>query len=207
MSKRSKQICWSCVCLFMLGLLLTWVMISCRTETKFDEIKNIPTVEASNDRYIKRSDIGYHFTHKRGFNSVTLNTPANMGVLQLDSKYQQVDYWWFLKYNNWWLNMLHDNGIRPIDQSENHDCDNFAMLYKSLASVAAFKSNIKTELAVAVIIVRQHNEFGRIPGTGGLHMLNLIMTNNGWYVYEPQTNTRVLLENYVNQQHIQNIII
>ena len=103
--------------------------------------------------------------------------------------------------------MLHENGIRPIEQSENHDCDNFAMLYKSLASVAAFKSNIKTELAVAVIIVRQHNEFGGIPGTGGLHMLNLIMTNTGWYVYEPQTNTRVLLEKYVNQQHIQNIII
>ena len=43
------------------------------------------------------------------------------------------------------------------------DCDNFAMLYKSLMGVSAYKSGDKLEMGVAVVVVRQVNEFGGIP--------------------------------------------
>ena len=94
----------------------------------------------------------------------------------------------------------------PINQKENLDFDNYAMMYKSLMSVASYKSKSKNEPAVALICVNQVNEFGGIP-SGGLHMLNLIFTTRGWYVFEPQSNKMIEFSKYPNQEHIFNIIL
>ena len=80
------------------------------------------------------------------------------------------------------------------------------MLYKSTISLASFKSGSKNELAVGIVVVRQVNEFARIPGTGGLHAVNLVLTGKGWFIFEPQTNEFILLEKYPNQEYIQYII-
>ena len=61
-------------------------------------------------------------------------------------------------------------------------------------------------MAVGIVVVRQVNEFAGIPGTGGLHAVNLVMTTRGWYIFEPQTNEFMLLEDYPNQEYIQYII-
>ena len=37
------------------------------------------------------------------------------------------------------------------------------MLYKSLMGISAYKSGDKLEMGVAVVVVRQVNEFGGIP--------------------------------------------
>jgi hypothetical protein len=209
MSSRNKRICWSCLCLFVLGVSIVWILTSCRTGGKFDELKDIPvTVFATDDRKdsITRADIGYHFNHQRGYNYIELEVPRDIRVIQLDSRYREVDYWWVLKFNNWFKKLQHENGILPIDQDQNHDCDNFAMLYKSLMSIASYKGGHKDEPACAVLVVRQVEEFGGIPGTGGLHMVNLVFTNQGWFIIEPQTNKRVLLENYPNEKYVQYLI-
>ena len=93
-----------------------------------------------------------------------------------------------------------------IDQKENLDCDNFALFYKSLFSISRYKAGKAKEPAVALVIVEQKFPFGGIP-SGDLHMLNLIFTNNGWYIFEPQTGESIILEDYVNQEFIKFIII
>ncbi len=209
MSDTKKRICWSCLCLFMIGVILTWGLTSCKTSGKFDELKDIPvTIFATDDRSdsITRLDIGYHFNHQRGFNNINLEVPRDIRVIQLDSRYRDVDYYWWLKFNNWFKKLQFENGIMPIDQHQNHDCDNFALLYKSLMSIASYKGGHKDEPACAVLVVRQVEEFGGIPGTGGLHMVNLVFTRQGWYVFEPQTNSKVLIEDYPNEKHVQYLI-
>jgi len=204
---NKKKICWLCVCLALVIGSVVWFLTSCKPN--FDELKNIPpTVFKQGDDFFGRSDIAYHFGYQRGYNSVTIETPQDMKVYMMDTKYKQVDYYWFRKFNNWFRDLLFENGIMSLgDGTENLDCDNFAMLYKSMMSVSAYKSKEPHEPCVALIVVRQVNEFGGIPGTGGLHMVNLVMTNQGWYIVEPQTGEFVLLEKYPNQQHLQLLLI
>lgn len=190
-------------------MIVLWCVGSCKIDTKFEEIESIPVTKYAwpDKKPMTRQDLGFHFTHRRGFNFIQLKTPLDMKIIQLDSYYKQVDYWWFIKFSKWFAELQHENGLRAIDQGENHDCDNFAMLYKSLASVAGYKSGSKFEPACALLVVRQVNSFGGIPGTGGLHMLNMIFTNKGWYIYEPQTGDAVLIQDYPNQEHIQYMIL
>lgn len=209
MSKRNKQICWSCVCLFVLGLCIAWGLSSCKTSAKFEELENIPVTEfaTAREKSLTRKDLGYHFNHQRGFNYEKLEVPRDINIIQLDTHFRSVDYYWMIKFNNWFKKLQFKNGILPIEQGQNHDCDNFAMLYKSLMSIASYKGGHIDEPGCAVMVVRQMNEFGGIPATGGLHMVNLVFTNNGWYVYEPQTNKYVLLQDYPNEKHVQTIIL
>jgi len=93
-----------------------------------------------------------------------------------------------------------------IDQEENLDCDNFAMLYKSLASVSAYKSGIKEEIGVGLVAVDQMHPFGGVPA-GGLHMLNIVFTSKNWYIYEAQTGQYIQLDKYPNQKYIRYIIL
>mgnify|MGYP001242292227 CR=1 FL=1 len=83
---------------------------------------------------------------------------------------------------------------------------NFALLYKSLLGVSGYKSGEPDEPAVAVMVVQQRNAWGGIP-EGGLHMVNLVFTLEGWFVYEPQTGKRILLENYPNAEYVQYILL
>jgi len=73
--------------------------------------------------------------------------------------------------------------------------------------VSAYKSGDDLEIGVAVVVVKQVHEFGGIPGTGGLHMVNLVFTNQGWFIFEPQTGDFILLEDYPNQEFVQYMIL
>lgn len=189
--------------------LLAWILVptnSC-VERKFDEIKAIPKIGNEQSYTIfNRQRLGFHFNHQKGHNSVPIDIPTDVGMLILDSKYQSVDYFYFKKFNKWFKNLVFENGIMAIGQNEIIDCDNFAMLYKSLFSVGAYASNNSQEFAVASVIVMQENSFGGIP-SGGLHMLNLVFTTRAWYIFEPQTGEYIELENYPNQKHIKFIIL
>lgn len=191
--------------LFLLAFML--VPINSCMERKFDEIKTIPKVGNEQSYTIfDRQRLGFHFNHQKGHNSVPIDVPTDIGMLMLDSKYQSVDYFYFKKFNKWFKNLVFENGIMPIGQNEIIDCDNFAMLYKSLFSVGAYASNNSHEFAVASVIVMQVNPFGGIP-SGELHMLNLILTTRDWYIFEPQTGEYIELQNYPNQKHIKFIIL
>jgi hypothetical protein len=205
--KNKKKICWLCMLITLIVGSVVWFLTSCKQN--YEELKEIPPVVfREHPGSFGKSDIAYHFGHQRGYNSVTIETPRDVNVYMMDSRYKEVDYYWFRKYNNWFRKLLFENGIMSLgDGTENLDCDNFAMLYKSMSSVAAYKAKSKFEPCVALLVVRQVNEFGGVPGTGGLHMVNLVMTTRGWFVMEPQTGEFVLLEKYPNQQYLQLLLI
>lgn len=191
--------------IFLLVFML--VPINSCMDRKFDEIKAIPKIGNEQSYTIfDRQRLGFHFNHQKGHNSVPIDVPTDIGMLILDSKYQSVDYFYFKKFNKWFKNLVFENGVMAIGQNEIIDCDNFAMLYKSLFSVGAYASNNSQEFAVASVIVMQENPFGGIP-SGGLHMLNLVFTTRAWYIFEPQTGEYIELENYPNQKHIKFIIL
>ena len=202
--KKNNRLSWALsLCLVAIASLS---MVACN-QTNLDELKDIPTIENPETNKIFKKDFVYHFTTQRAFNSVPMKVPTNIKLLLWDSKYDQVDYYFFRKFNNWFSKLLFENGLLSLGEGgEALDCENYAMLYKSTISLASFKSGSKNELAVGIVVVRQVNEFGRIPGTGGLHAVNLVLTGKGWFIFEPQTNQFILLEKYPNQEYIQYII-
>ena len=193
------------VIFLLLGLLL--IPTNSCMDRKLEEVKNIPTI-GNEQTYtlFDRQRIGFHFNHQKGHNSQIIEVPKDVQILLLDSKYQSVDYFYFKRFNKWFKNLVFNNGIMPINQNEIIDCDNFAMLYKSLFSIGAYASNNSQEFAVASVVVMQVSEFGGIP-SGGLHMVNLVFTTRDWYIFEPQTGEYIELQNYPNQAHIQFIIL
>jgi hypothetical protein len=183
------------------------------------ELKEIPVMEERSitderkkgdpTNFLTRHNIGRSFSMQKAFNWVPTKVNTDFKVILLDGRYRDVDYYHFRKFNKWFTKLKFDVGIMPGIETKrsNLDCDNYAMLYKSLMGISAYKSGDKIDVAVAVIVVRQVNEFGGIPGTGGLHMVNLVFTNRGWYIYEPQTNKFILLEKYPNQEYFQYMIL
>ena len=69
------------------------------------------------------------------------------------------------------------------------------MLYKSLFSIGTLKNDVKREILVGVILVEQTEKFLGIP-PANRHALNIVFTEKGWVVYEPQTNMLCLLTEY-----------
>lgn len=186
------------------ALILVLMPASCKTD--LNQIKSAPDVDYANHKNIDRGSLAYHFGYQKGFNSQEISTKSDIEILMLDNEFKPVDYFWFRKFNNWFEKMKFHAGIMPIDQSETLDCDNFAIIYKSMASIAAYKSGKKVEPAIALIVVKQENSFGGIP-KGRMHMLNLVFTSNGWYVFEPQTGKWCDFNNYPNQENIQVLIL
>lgn len=185
--------------------IVVWVLVACNKQN-FKELASMPYLEPS-EQQVKRNDIGLYFAQQKTFNWVDTKVPTDIKVTLFDVNYKAVDYYFFLKFNKWFEKLKFENGIMPIDQKENLDCDNFAMLYKSLMGISGYKSSNKSEPSVAVVVVRQVNEYGGIPASNGLHMVNLVMTNNGWFIFEPQTGKFILLENYPNQEFIEYLIL
>ena len=215
MKFRFKNICWSCLAFFALAVGSVFLVMSCKTDADFEELKAIPVMDESGTQdtwnpknYLKGFDIGRHFSQQKSKNWVDTKVPTDFKVVMLDGRYREVDYYHFRKFNNWFKKLLFEAGIQSgVDFKHSVDCDNFAMMYKSLMSVSAYKSKDTIEMAVAVVVVQQVNEFGGIPATGGLHMVNLVFTTHGWLVLEPQTMKYIKLEEYPNQEYFQYMIL
>ena len=176
-------------------------------ERDFKDLEDIPKFEeVGGEKLINRFEIGRYFNNKKSFNWQDTEVPKDIGVVMVDSLYKPVDYYYFKKFNKWFNNLLFNNGIMSVDPKQSLDCDNFAMLYKSLFGVASYANGKDIEFAVAVVVVEQRNEFGGIP-EGYLHMLNLVFTNKDWYIFEPQTGKYIELHKYPNQKYIKYIIL
>jgi len=209
MTEQRKKICWACLLLFSLGMLVFLIITACYEKT-YDELKELPDVVYGSDGVkdiVTRSDLGFHFNYQRGRNSQQLDIPKHVNIIMMDGKFREVDYYWFRKFNNWFRDLLFDNGLIALgDAGEPFDCDNYAMMYKSLMSAAAYKAGEKTEPAVLLLLVEQRNAFGGVPA-GGAHLCIMVMTNQGWFVVEPQTGKFDKLENYPNQKYVRMMII
>ena len=213
MINKLRNLPRSCFALFGVSacILLT---TSCKTTTNMDELSSIPVMEDTKDNetgtnYLTKAKVARNFLAKRAMNNVPTKTPDNFKVMVFDGRYRTVDYYHFRDFNKWFRKLLFNTGLMSGIEGarQNLDCDNYAMLYKSVMGVSSYKGGDTLDMAVAVVVVRQVNEWGGIPGTGGLHMVNLVFTNRGWYIYEPQTNKFILLEDYPNQEHIKYMIL
>ena len=209
MTIRNKKICWSCLVVLVMSLLFMYMLTSCRG-SNYDELKDIPEIVYGGDGkrdMITRSKLGYHFNYQRGRNSERIQIPTNVNMFLLDEKYREVDYTWFRKFNNWFKDMLYKNNMQALGgNGETADCDNYAMLYKSLMSAAAYKAGEKTEPAVLLMLVNQQQPFGGIPA-GGSHLCIMVMTSRGWFVVEPQTGQFDEMRNYPNQSTVRLLMI
>ena len=209
MTAKHKKICWTCLATLSVGLLIMYVLTSCR-DHDFDDLQTVPDVVYAGDGrgdLVTRGDLGYHFNYQRGRNSQILEIPTDVNVFMLDNKFREVDYYWFRKFNNWFQQMLHENNMLALGGAgETADCDNYAMLYKSLMSVAAYKAGESVEPAVLLVLVEQRESFGGVPA-GGAHLCVLVMTDQGWFVVEPQTGQFDKLENYPNQRFVRLLMI
>ena len=112
-----------------------------------------------------------------------------------DAEYVRIKHDYFLEFNKWFMAATKRS---YKDLGDGYDCDNFAHLYKSLMSTAAYKNNSKREILVGVIFVAQRKDFGGIPAGKYNHALNLIGTEKGWFVIEPQTGEMCELKDYPN---------
>ena len=116
-------------------------------------------------------------------------------LLCFDTRYIGVDFRYFTEYAAW-FNKFRDKYF-PTHKSQAFDCDNFAFLYKDLMISSVFKKDSKRQILVGVLVVNSEKEFHGIGGEG-LHALNIIHTNAGWYVIEPQNGKYTQLEKYTN---------
>ena len=98
------------------------------------------------------------------------NTDFNNKVpsVTLDRHFVGVKYSYFEEFNVWYKETT--NGINNKQNNESFDCDNHAMLYKSLFSISTLKKDVKREILVGVILVEQSEHF--------LEYLQLIVTHS-----------------------------
>ena len=138
----------------------------------------------------------YHFPAKTSFDiqrEIQPDFNNKVPSVTLDRHFVGVKYSYFEKFNVWYKETT--NGINNKQNNESFDCDNHALLYKSLFSISTLKKDVKREILVGVILVEQSEHFLGIPATNR-HALNVVFTDKGWVVYEPQTNKLCMLINY-----------
>jgi hypothetical protein len=119
-----------------------------------------------------------------------------------DFKYVPVRFEWLQQYIEWWREAGENFGIGYANDA--FDCENFARLFKALADtcIVPIKLKEKTALATATLLVYPKNEFGGVGPESGTHVLNLVGTDRGWMVVEPQTGALVEISKYPNLEHI-----
>ena len=126
-------------------------------------------------------------------------------TVTFDTHYVGIKYEYFEKFNKWYapfltkINHEERKGNKGKNSGEAYDCDNHAMLYKSLMSCATLKKkSALREILVGVIVVVQKEKALGIPSSEITHALNIVFTDKGWIVYEPQTGQHCLLSKYPN---------
>lgn len=118
------------------------------------------------------------------------------GGLIFDTHYIGVKYGYFNKFNKWFQGEL--SKIEIPDEGESFDCEDYALLYKSLLGMASLKQSKLRQISVGVIIVDQKKKALGIPAIGS-HALNIVLTDKGWIVYDPQTDKSCKLKDYPNK--------
>jgi hypothetical protein len=119
----------------------------------------------------------------------------------VDSLYRVVsDKWYKKKFLPWWWQ--YREGFDFYAQgwtAESNDCDDYAYRFRqSLRDSNALRPlKVRSSVAVAVAIVRMRYASMGIPA-GGLHACNLLRTEAGWFVVEPQNSQMVPLSAYPN---------
>ena len=119
-----------------------------------------------------------------------------------DYTYIPVRFEWLEQYVLWWKEAMANFGIAYANDA--FDCENFARLFKAMLDVQIIPIELKESksIASATVLVYPKNEFGGVGPESGTHVLNLVGTDRGWIIVEPQTGAMTELSRYPNLKHI-----
>jgi hypothetical protein len=155
--------------------------------------KRTPTIEIVNKNY-DRDQIGNGLVDIMGKGGVKFYFQ--------DFAYVPVRFEWLQQYVLWWKEAMENFGIAYANDA--FDCENYARLFKAMLDVQIIPIELKESksLASATVLVYPKSEFGGVGPESGTHVLNLVGTDRGWFIVEPQTGAMVELSRYPNLKHI-----
>jgi hypothetical protein len=133
--------------------------------------------------------------------------PKSVSLIFRDENYCFVESAWFDEYALWWIIFVKNNNVEF--KRNNFDCDNFSDLFMAIYGLASLSADIQpySQVACGTVIVENNYEFAGIPALeDSWHSLNIVWTNIGWFVIEPQNGTYISLESYPNKNNIKAIV-
>jgi len=184
-----------------------------------DEAKPIIIRDLNVDNELNIGNLRTSFQPKHGFiadsydidkaeNSLRLfGLPSTATTLFRDETYSFVTLEYLDRYSKWWIEFLDKNNLKF--QENYFDCDNFSDLFMVLFSLSSrrYESSLKSQIACGTLIVETLEPFAGIPAQpNGWHSLNIIWTDAGWFVIEPQNGVYISLTSYPNKKGIKAVI-
>ena len=128
-------------------------------------------------------------------------------VIFRDELYCFVDSLWFDKYALWWINFIKNNNVDF--KQDSFDCDNYSDLFMAIYGLVSLNTTVRpyAQVACGTVVVQNVEEFAGIPALqDSWHSLNVVWTNNGWFIIEPQNGIYISLSSYPNKNNIRAII-
>jgi len=141
----------------------------------------------------------YHFPATNSFDirtSLKIKFLEGKKILFFDFHYIRIKQSYLKEYTSWFAKMK--RSLVGNWTPTSFDCDNFSLLYKSMLSTAIYKHNKSREILVGIIMVKQKVPALGLPA-GDWHSLNIVGTDEGWIVVEPQTGEFINLKEYPNE--------
>jgi hypothetical protein len=133
--------------------------------------------------------------------------PKTATILFRDEKYSLVTLEYLDRYGKWWIEFLDKNKLKF---HENYfDCDNYSDLFMVLFILSSrrYELSQKSQIACGTLIVETVEAFAGIPAqSNAWHSLNIIWTDAGWFVIEPQNGTYISLSSYPNKKGIKAVV-
>ena len=133
--------------------------------------------------------------------------PKTATILFRDEKYSFVSLEYLDRYSKWWIDFLDKNKLKFY---ENYfDCDNYSDLFMVLFILSSkrYELSQKSQIACGTLIVETQEAFAGIPAqTNSWHSLNIVWTDVGWFVIEPQNGIYISLSSYPNKKGIKAVI-
>jgi hypothetical protein len=100
--------------------------------------------------------------------------------------------------------LLVERGVRG--KAETWDCENYSEFLNALTTIQIWKAGYyDTRGAIGWMMVDAKKEWAGLPGV--LHALMFAVTENGFYIIEPQNGQTVHLDKYPNKHYIQEVYL
>ncbi len=91
-------------------------------------------------------------------------------------------------------------------KADTWDCENFSQLLNALTTVRIWKAGYyDTRTAMGWLRVDAKESWAGLPGV--MHALMFVVTEKGFFVFEPQNGKTIQLENYPNKNFIQEVYL
>lgn len=119
-------------------------------------------------------------------------------IIYFDKAYDVLSTEQLFTFIEWWKIFLVKNNLRHRENS--FDCDNFSNLFKSILFLTNKYKENSGQILVGLAIVKQKFAFAYIPsGNEVWHMMNIVYTDEGWYMVEPQNGMYIHIDYYPNE--------